>query len=113
VALHCGPAQDFAIEVEFEKPKKAAFHKLKIFTPQNQKMFDVAWQAKIIKLESDIPKKFHKIKNGESLSVIADKYNVSVKSIKAANGLKNNNIRAGKSLQIPVQSNGKKGCTTF
>ena len=65
-------------------------------------MFDVALASKIIKLESDIPKKIvHKIRSGESLSVIADKYNVSIKSIKSANGLKNNNIRAGKTLKIP------------
>ena len=65
-------------------------------------MFEVALASKIIKLESDIPKNIvHKIKNGESLSVIADKYNVTIKSIKSANGLKNNNIRAGKTLKIP------------
>lgn len=91
----------FAIEMNL-KTKESGFSKLKIFTPNNQKMFDVALASKIIKLESDIPKNIvHKIKNGESLSVIADKYNVSIKSIKVANGLKNNNIRAGKTLKIP------------
>lgn len=91
----------FAIEMNL-KTKESGFSKLKIFTPNNQKMFDVALASKIIKLESDIPKKIvHKIRNGESLSVIADKYNVSIKSIKVANGLKNNNIRAGKTLKIP------------
>ncbi len=91
----------FAIEMNL-KTKESGFSKLKIFTPNNQKMFDVALASKIIKLESDIPKNIvHKIRNGESLSVIADKYNVSIKSIKVANGLKNNNIRAGKTLKIP------------
>lgn len=91
----------FAIEMNL-KTKESGFSKLKIFTPNNQKMFDVALASKIIKLESDIPKNVvHKIRNGESLSVIADKYNVSIKSIKVANGLKNNNIRAGKTLKIP------------
>ena len=91
----------FALEMNV-KTKESGFSKLKIFTPNNQKMFDVALASKIIKLESDIPKKIvHKIRSGESLSVIADKYNVSIKSIKSANGLKNNNIRAGKTLKIP------------
>jgi LysM repeat protein len=91
----------FAIEMNL-KTKESGFSKLKIFTPNNQKMFDVALASKIIKLESDIPKNIvHKIRNGENLSVIADKYNVSIKSIKVANGLKNNNIRAGKTLKIP------------
>lgn len=43
----------------------------------------------------------HTIKNGESLSTIAQKYHVSVKALKQANGLKNDNIRAGKTLKIP------------
>ena len=89
----------FAVEMNV-KTKESGFSKLKILTPKNQKMFDVALASKIIKLESDIPKKIvHKIRSGESLSVIADKYNVIIKSIKSANGLKNNNIRAGKTLK--------------
>lgn len=93
--------KDFAIEMNV-KTKESGFSKLKIVTPNNQKMFDVALASKIIKLESDIPKNIvHKIRNGESLSVIADKYNVSIKAIKSANGLRNNNIRAGKTLKIP------------
>lgn len=43
---------------------------------------------------------YHRIKPGESLSVIADKYGVSVSRLKSWNGLKSNNIRAGKSLKI-------------
>ncbi|MBC8883085.1 hypothetical protein H9X57_05805 [Flavobacterium piscinae] len=39
------------------KTKESGFSKLKIFTPNNQKMFDVALASKIIQLESDIPKK--------------------------------------------------------
>lgn len=42
----------------------------------------------------------HKIRNGESLSVIARKYGVRVSDIKQWNGLKNNDIRAGRSLLI-------------
>lgn len=100
--------KDFALEMNV-KTKESGFSKLKIFTPNNQKMFDVALASKIIQLESDVPKKIvHKIRNGESLSVIADKYNVTIKSIKSANGLKNNNIRAGKTLKIPTNQMEKK-----
>lgn len=99
---------DCAIEVQIRKTE-AAFHTLKIITPQNQRMFDVALQAQSVTVETEVQQpQVHKIKNGESLSVIADKYNVSVKALKAANGLKNNNIRAGKSLQIPVNQTVKK-----
>jgi membrane-bound lytic murein transglycosylase D len=43
---------------------------------------------------------YHKIKNGESLSVIARKYQVSVNDLKKWNNLRNNNITAGKQLKI-------------
>lgn len=46
--------------------------------------------------------KRHKIKQGETLSHIALKYDVAVKAIKQSNQLKNNNIRAGKNLLIPL-----------
>lgn len=42
----------------------------------------------------------HRIRNGETLSEIADKYNVSVGSIMARNNLKNSRIVAGKTLVI-------------
>lgn len=44
----------------------------------------------------------HKIKSGESLSVIARKYKTSVKEIQKMNALKSHRIRAGKTLIIPV-----------
>lgn len=44
----------------------------------------------------------HKVKRGESLSKIASRYGVTVKAIKEANGLKNDNIQAGQRLKIPA-----------
>lgn len=48
--------------------------------------------------------KRHKIRDGETLSHIAVKYNTSVKHLKKVNGIRGNNIRAGKYLMIPVSS---------
>lgn len=42
------------------------------------------------------------IASGDSLSTIAAKYKVSVDSLKSINGLRNNNIRAGKTLLVPI-----------
>ena len=42
------------------------------------------------------------IKSGDSLSTIAAKHKISVSSLKAINELKNNRIRAGKTLMVPV-----------
>ena len=44
----------------------------------------------------------HKVKNGEAISQIADRYNVTVGTIKDANRLSSNLIRAGAYLMIPV-----------
>lgn len=46
----------------------------------------------------------HKVKNGEAISQIADRYNVTVGTIKAANELSGNMIRAGSYLMIPVST---------
>ena len=45
---------------------------------------------------------FHRIRQGESLGVIARRHGVTVADIKLANGLHNDSIRAGKSLLIPL-----------
>jgi len=93
---------DFAIEVN-AKEADNFFNLIKIVTPKNVNTFQVATAKKTIILESDVPKKItHRIKNGEALSIIADKYNVSVAQIKKLNGLRSNNIRAGKTLKIPT-----------
>ncbi len=48
--------------------------------------------------------KRHKIKEGQTLSHIADRYSVSVSSLKRINNLRSTSIRAGKHLVIPVSS---------
>ena len=44
----------------------------------------------------------HKVKNGEAISQIADRYNTTVATIREANNLRGNTIRAGHYLMIPV-----------
>lgn len=46
--------------------------------------------------------KRHKVKNGEAISQIAQKYNTTVAQIREANNLRGNTIRAGHFLLIPV-----------
>jgi len=48
--------------------------------------------------------KRHRVKEAETLSHIAVKYDTTVKHLKKANNLRNNRIRAGKYLLIPVAS---------
>jgi len=44
----------------------------------------------------------HKVKNGEAISQIADRYDTTVATIREANNLRGNTIRAGHYLMIPV-----------
>ena len=43
----------------------------------------------------------HKVTNGESLSVLAKRYNVSVAQLKSVNNLNSNMVRIGQTLKIP------------
>ena len=45
--------------------------------------------------------KRHQIRSGESLGVIANRYNVSIASIKKINNLRSNIVRIGQTLKIP------------
>lgn len=53
----------------------------------------------------------HSIKNGENLTVIAKKYGVSIDELKKANNMKDDDLRAGKTLKIPSKgkASNKKG----
>ncbi len=95
-------SKDFAIELN-AKDTGNYFNLIKVITPKNENNFDVAIAKKAIFLESLVPKTIkHKIKKGEAISIIADKYGVSISELKKANGLKSNTIRAGKVLKIPT-----------
>ena len=48
--------------------------------------------------------KRHKIRNGETISEIAEQYNTTVSSVRAANNIRGNTIRAGQHLMIPVST---------
>lgn len=102
----------FVIELNV-KDKAYKFNSIHIITPQNQKMFDLALSSKTNIIQSTEPKVItHKIKKGEAISIIADKYNISVTEIKKANGLKSNNIRAGRILRIPTKETRPKNIKT-
>lgn len=45
--------------------------------------------------------KKHKVRSGESLSVLAQRYNISMKKLKSINNLKSNALRIGQTLKIP------------
>ncbi len=50
----------------------------------------------------------YKVQSGDSLSVLANKYNTTTKVIRSANGMSNNNIRIGQHLMIPTSTKNDK-----
>lgn len=104
-------SSDFAIQMNI-KDAQFYFTKLKVITPQNANLFDVSVSNKSIVIERKVPKKItHKVKKGEVLGSIANKYDVSLKALKAANGLKSDRIRDGKILTIPTNGTQSKSIT--
>lgn len=51
--------------------------------------------------------KYYKVRRGENLSAIADKYGVEVQDIKAWNGLRSSRVVAGQRLKIASSDNGR------
>jgi len=56
--------------------------------------------------------KYHRVRRGDTLSTIAQKYGVSVRSIKSANRLRGNRIISGKRLRIPYKKSYQKSYHT-
>lgn len=56
--------------------------------------------SKTTKSSTKAKTQYHKIKSGETLGAIAKKYGVSVSTLRRLNGIKGNNIRAGRSIRI-------------
>lgn len=58
--------------------------------------------AKAVKLAkaSTSSKRYYKVRRGDNLSVIADRYNMSVKRLKSLNGLRGSLIRPGQRLRV-------------
>ena len=94
-------AANFGIELNV-RDSDNFFNTIKIITPANDDSFGLAIERKLVAVAKKISKKIsHRVKNGEALSVIAEKYNVSITAIKKANRLKSNTIKAGRTLKIP------------
>ncbi len=114
---------DFLIELKVQDIYK--FNTIKVVTPQNQNSIWISSTSdfSLVKdsaplsneLHKESPKvnmgyttkkistiKIHKIKKGQVLSTIADKYHVTVSQIKKANHLKSDHIQYGNILKIPT-----------
>lgn len=104
---------NFTINLSIQD-KAYFFNTLKIVTPKNAQSFAVSLAGKNTVIERQIPQSVsYKIKNGDVLGSIANKYNVSLAALKKANGLKSNMIHPGKILKIPTQGTQSKSIVTY
>ena len=75
---------------------------------QNSSASNKSQQAKKTETSKPANPTTHTVKKGETLSKIASRYGVTLNALKSANGLTNDNIRAGQKLKIPAKSTGTK-----
>lgn len=110
---------NFSIELKVNDIYK--FNTIKVITPENKNslLFSSTLEFKNevaqVPILKELPKKTvgfttkkvhttitHKIKKGQVLSTIAEKYNTTVSQIKKLNKLKSDDINYGKTLKIPT-----------
>jgi len=96
--------KDAIIKVDLRE-SKFAFTKVKLFTPNNELIYRVGLTDRELNLTNTTVAKtrVHKIKSGESLSGIANKYQTTVTHLKQLNKMKSTAIQAGKTLIIPTK----------
>ncbi len=118
IALYTN-SKDFSIELKVNEKYK--FNSIRLVTPNNVNSLFVSnsFETKTEIIQTEVPKELpkkitgyttkkttkvitYKIKNGDVLSRIAEKYDVRVSDIKKLNRLKSDRINSGKTLKIPI-----------
>lgn len=96
--------KDAIIKVDL-RDSKFAFTRVKLFTPNNDLVYRVGTTDREVNFTTHavVKNSSHKIKSGESLSVIAKKYNTTLADLKKLNKLKSTQIQAGKILLVPTK----------
>jgi membrane-bound lytic murein transglycosylase D len=98
-ALYRG--QKLKIKKQFQAPTPQVNTAIaKNSKPESKETVDAEKQKVTYEYVTKNVSKKHKVKRGENLSVIADKYNVGVADIKKWNKLKKNSLMAGQTLLI-------------
>lgn len=99
--------QELALKKKKEKEEAEKKRKLEAEKKQKEEAEKKRKEEERKRLAAEAAKPTsHVVKDGSNLTKLAKQYGVSVEEIKRANGLKNDNIRAGQTLKIPKK--GKK-----
>lgn len=106
IALYTS-AEDFVLQLSANEGSD--FNTVKIIYPTIEPQYKMSVTAEPLQVtasggvSSSTGFKYHKVKSGESLSVIGRKYGVTITQIKKANNLKSNLIKPKQTLKIPVR----------
>ncbi len=99
-----GQERPYVLRIPFEYTAAFADHEQEIYAYKDSAYFNPNIIKQIAGKSAVAPasgtKGIHRVKSGENLSSIADRYNVKVNDLKYWNGLKNSNIRVGQKLVI-------------
>lgn len=97
--------KNFVIELNL-KNKEYAFNTVKIITPDNQRLFELATNVgKVTPLKHSTAKSItHKVSKGETLYSISRKYHSTVEQLKKLNHLQSGGIRVGQVLKVGTKT---------
>lgn len=106
IALYTS-AEDFVLQLSVNDD--CGFNTVKIIYPTVESQYKMSVTAEPLQVtasgavSSSTGFKYHKVKSGESLSLIGRRYGVTITQIKNANNLKSNLIKPNQTLKIPVK----------
>jgi penicillin-insensitive murein endopeptidase len=88
--------------IQHEKRHKDHMH-VRFFNRRAQEHGRIVYPVLVELGAAPPPTVRHKVRSGETLSVIARRYGTSVGAIRQANGLRSTRVRAGRSYVIPIR----------
>lgn len=112
IALYTS-SNDFVLQLYTEEGYE--FTNVKVIYPDKESHYKMSISADPLEVTGAAPTsstsstsiKYHKVKKGETLSSISQKYRVTVAQVRKANGMKSNTIRLNQSLKIPTKTTAK------
>lgn len=100
---------DTNFTVQLNVNKEYSFNSVKVLYSTKEPQYQISLTRNPVTtfVEEDVADNnqiVHRIKRGESLSIIAARYKTTVQALKIENNLKSDNIQAGRTLNIPMSA---------
>jgi len=88
--------------VQHERRHKDHLH-IRFYNPRAQEHGRIVYPVLVEMGAAPPPMVKHRVRRGETLGLLAQRYGTSVSAIRAANGLRSTRLRAGRSYTIPIR----------